>query len=81
MVNDYDCEILYHPGKANVVVDALSHMTMIVPIEDLCLRMIIVSPLLDMTRMLKSKSLGRKIRRSKGSWVRFHYFLEISVGY
>ena len=21
---DYDCEILYHPGKANVVADALS---------------------------------------------------------
>ena len=24
MIKDYDCEILYHPGKANVVVDALS---------------------------------------------------------
>ncbi|KAM6587442.1 hypothetical protein CsatA_010047 [Cannabis sativa] len=24
VVKDYDCEILYHPGKANVVVDALS---------------------------------------------------------
>ena len=24
MVKDYDCEILYHPGKANVVADALS---------------------------------------------------------
>ncbi|KAA0035437.1 pol protein [Cucumis melo var. makuwa] len=24
LVNDYDCEILYHPRKANVVVDALS---------------------------------------------------------
>ncbi|KAL0537650.1 hypothetical protein IC582_026633 [Cucumis melo] len=24
LVKDYDCEILYHPGKANVVVDALS---------------------------------------------------------
>ncbi|KAL0551810.1 hypothetical protein IC582_010899 [Cucumis melo] len=24
LVNDYDCEILYHPGKANVVADALS---------------------------------------------------------
>ena len=25
LVKDYDCEILYHPGKANKVVDALSH--------------------------------------------------------
>ena len=24
VVKDYDCEILYHPGKENVVVDALS---------------------------------------------------------
>ncbi|KAA0037676.1 pol protein [Cucumis melo var. makuwa] len=24
LVNDYDCEILYHPGKTNVVADALS---------------------------------------------------------
>ena len=24
LVKDYDCEILYHPGKANVVADALS---------------------------------------------------------
>ncbi|GKF99464.1 hypothetical protein Tco_0298247, partial [Tanacetum coccineum] len=24
LFSDYDCEIRYHPGKANVVVDALS---------------------------------------------------------
>ncbi|GKE81628.1 putative reverse transcriptase domain-containing protein, partial [Tanacetum coccineum] len=24
LLSDYDCDILYHPGKANVVVDALS---------------------------------------------------------
>ena len=24
LVKDYDCDILYHPGKANVVTDALS---------------------------------------------------------
>ena len=24
LVKDYDCEILYHPGKANCVADALS---------------------------------------------------------
>lgn len=25
LVMDYNCEILYHPGKANVVADAISH--------------------------------------------------------
>jgi hypothetical protein len=25
LLKDYDCEIRYHPGKANVVVGALSH--------------------------------------------------------
>ena len=26
LLKDYDCTILYHPGKANVFVDALSKM-------------------------------------------------------
>ena len=30
LVKDYDCEINYHPGKANVVVDALSKKSLIV---------------------------------------------------
>jgi len=25
VIKDYDCEIMYHPGKANKVTDALSH--------------------------------------------------------
>ena len=28
LLKDYDMSVLYHPCKANVVVDALSHMTM-----------------------------------------------------
>ena len=28
MLKDYDMSVLYYPGKANVVVDALSHTTM-----------------------------------------------------
>ena len=28
MLKDYDISVLYHPDKANVVVDALSRMTM-----------------------------------------------------
>ena len=28
MLKDYDMSVLYHPGKPNVVADALCHMTM-----------------------------------------------------
>ncbi|KAJ9538727.1 hypothetical protein OSB04_031460 [Centaurea solstitialis] len=33
VVKDYDCEILYHPGKANVVADALSRKTEHAPLR------------------------------------------------
>ncbi|GJW44414.1 putative reverse transcriptase domain-containing protein [Tanacetum coccineum] len=41
LLSDYDCEICYHPGKANVVADALSRKEQIKPLrnfrtEDLC---------------------------------------------
>ncbi|GKF36921.1 putative reverse transcriptase domain-containing protein, partial [Tanacetum coccineum] len=32
-LSDYDCEIRYHPGKANVVADALSHKEQIKPLR------------------------------------------------
>lgn len=31
LFSDYDCQILYHPGKANVVIDALSRKERIKP--------------------------------------------------
>ncbi|GKB44852.1 putative reverse transcriptase domain-containing protein [Tanacetum coccineum] len=35
LLSDYDYEIRYHPGKANVVADALSHKERIKPLQEL----------------------------------------------
>lgn len=50
VVKDYDCEILYHLGKANVVADALSWRSVNTLIQDVCLRMTVVKPVLEMIR-------------------------------
>ncbi|GJV03675.1 putative reverse transcriptase domain-containing protein [Tanacetum coccineum] len=34
LLSDYDCDIRFHPGKANVVADALSHKERIEPLRD-----------------------------------------------
>nr|GEY86990.1 retrotransposon protein, putative, Ty3-gypsy subclass [Tanacetum cinerariifolium] len=41
LLSDYDCDIRYHPGKANVVVDALSRKEKDVPLRVQALVMII----------------------------------------
>ncbi|GJX79362.1 putative reverse transcriptase domain-containing protein [Tanacetum coccineum] len=35
LLSDYDCDIRYHPGKANIVADALSHKERIKPLREL----------------------------------------------
>lgn len=45
LLSDYDCEIHYHPGKANVVADALSRKKRLKPLRVRSLGMTIISPL------------------------------------
>ena len=47
MVKDYDYEILYHPGKAYMVADALNRKVGSSSIQGTCLRMSVTSPLMD----------------------------------
>ena len=63
-MKDYDMSVLYHPGKANVVADALSRMTMgNVSLIDEAKKELVK----DVHRLAR---LGGEIRRSFGWW--FH---------
>ena len=60
MVKDYDCEILYHPGKSNIMADALSRKVMTEPIGDLYMRMVIISPLLELINNAQVEGLKKE---------------------
>ncbi|GJV40797.1 putative reverse transcriptase domain-containing protein [Tanacetum coccineum] len=49
LLSDYDCEIRYHPGKANVVVDALSRKEQIKPLR---VRALVMTIGLDLPRKI-----------------------------
>ena len=63
MVKDYDCEILYHPGKANVVADALSRKAVAASIRDICLRMTVITPLLEQIREAPIEGLKEECQK------------------
>ncbi|GJW58294.1 putative reverse transcriptase domain-containing protein [Tanacetum coccineum] len=57
LLSDYDCEIRYHPGKVNVVVDALSRKEQ----EPLRVRALVMTIGLDLPKqILKAQTKARK---------------------
>ncbi|GKG42220.1 hypothetical protein Tco_0476518 [Tanacetum coccineum] len=58
LFNDYDCEIRYHPGKANVVADALTRKERLKPIRTQAMGMTIHSNI--KTRLLEAQSEASK---------------------
>ncbi|KAJ9547402.1 hypothetical protein OSB04_019945 [Centaurea solstitialis] len=56
VVKDYDCEILYHPGKANVVADALSRKTAHTSLRISHLKMAVTTSFLDLVRRAQEEA-------------------------
>ncbi|GJU73361.1 putative reverse transcriptase domain-containing protein [Tanacetum coccineum] len=65
LLSDYDCEIRYHPGKANVVADALSQKEREKPIRVRALVMTVYPDLSE--RILKAQTKAMKKENSKYS--------------
>ena len=65
VVKDYDCEILYHPSKANMVADALSRRAPSAPTRDMCMRMTVMTPVLDTIREAHAVAMRPENRKSE----------------
>ncbi|KAI3663975.1 hypothetical protein L6452_45208 [Arctium lappa] len=57
LLKDYDCDLLYHPGKANVVADALSRRSYDGGIKMSLTRIDVVSSLLERIRASQVEAL------------------------
>ena len=57
MVKDYDCEILYHLGNANVVAEALSSKSVGSSTLATCMQISVDSPLVDLIKEARAEGM------------------------
>ena len=66
LLNNYDCEIRYHSGKANVVTDALSQKERVKPLHVRALGLTIHSSLTAQIREAQREALKEENLKSEG---------------
>ncbi|GJT02765.1 putative reverse transcriptase domain-containing protein [Tanacetum coccineum] len=66
LFSDYDCEIRYHPGKANVVVDALSRKERVKPKRVRAMNMTIQSSIKDRILAAQKEACDESVGLQKG---------------
>ena len=74
VAKDYECEILYHPGKENVVADALSRKSVGSSYGVSCMRISVDSSLLRLIREARVEGVREenwKIERIRGEITKF----------
>ena len=74
VVMDYDCKILYHPGKVSMVANALIRKSARTSVEVVCMRKSIDSPLVGLIREAQTEGVREenwKIDRIMGEITRF----------
>ncbi|KAJ9556067.1 hypothetical protein OSB04_010681 [Centaurea solstitialis] len=65
VIKDYDCEILYHPGKANVVADALSRKGRSLLLRVPCMRMTVSASLIELIRQSQEEAVKLENQRKE----------------
>ncbi|GKA07528.1 putative reverse transcriptase domain-containing protein [Tanacetum coccineum] len=68
LLSDYECEIKYHPGKANVVADALSRKERLKPRRVRAMSITIHSGL--KTKILEAQGEASRIQQAPAEWLR-----------